>query len=230
MPALLTKMSRGPKASAVLATAARSSSAEPLSALRDSALSPADSISRTSSRAFSGELKYVKATDAPSAASRRTMPAPMPLEPPVTRATLPLNAFACIGHQTPLSHLLCPFWITLSRMRVQANSFPGCPIRSFFLLLWFSQRVHRQRKALDEPTSGLSASRKLSRLGRFLSMLLLLMRSSQDASALRFPHFTAAMGGLLRTSHPPPSARKVRTAARAASARVLSTSFRATRS
>ena len=38
------------------------------------------------------------------------------------------------------------------------------------------------------------------------------------------PHFTEAMDGLLRTSHPPPRARKVRTAARAASARVLSTS------
>ena len=48
--------------------------------------------------------------------------------------------------------------------------------------------------------------------------------------AIQLPHFTAAMDGLLRTSHPPPSARKVRTAARAASARVLSTSFRATRS
>src|SRR3984893_6866029 len=163
MPALLTKMSRVPKASAVLATAARSSSAEPLSALRDSALPPADSISRTSSRAFSGELEYVKATDAPSAASRRTMPAPMPLEPPVTRATLPLNDFACICHQNPLSHLLCPFWIILSRTAVQRDSFPGCPTRSFFLSLWFSQRVHRQRRALDEPTSGSSAGTKLNR-------------------------------------------------------------------
>src|SRR6202011_1966220 len=125
MPALLTKMSRVPKASAVLVTAARSSSAEPLSALRDSALPPADSISRTSSRAFSGELEYVKAPDAPPAASRRTMPAPMPLEPPVTRATLPLNDFACICHQTPLSHLLCPLWILLSRMAVQRDNFPG---------------------------------------------------------------------------------------------------------
>src|ERR1700722_13717984 len=107
MPALLTKMSRVPKASAVLATAARSSSAEPLSALRDSALPPADSISRTSSRAFSGELEYVKATDAPSAASRRTMPAPMPLEPPVTRATLPLNNFVCIWPPKPPGHPLC---------------------------------------------------------------------------------------------------------------------------
>src|SRR6185437_13841300 len=83
------------------------------------------------------------------------MPAPMPLEPPVTRATLSLNDFACIFHQTPLSHLLCPFWITLSRMTVQADSLPGCPTRSFFLSLWFSKRVHRPRKALGEPTSGL---------------------------------------------------------------------------
>src|ERR1700730_6988946 len=49
------------------------------------------------------------------------MPAPMPLEPPVTRATLPLNDFACICHQNPLSHLLCPFWIILSRMAVQRD-------------------------------------------------------------------------------------------------------------
>src|SRR6267154_663365 len=68
MPALLTKMSRVPKASAVLATAARSSSAEPLSALRDSA---------------------------------------MPLEPPVTRATLPLNDFVCIWPPKPPGHPLC---------------------------------------------------------------------------------------------------------------------------
>src|ERR1700732_3370306 len=107
MPALLTKMSRVPKASALLVTRARSSSAEPLSALRDSALPPADSISRTSSRAFSGELEYVKATDAPSAASRRTMPAPIPLEPPVTRATLPLNDFVCIWPPKPPGHPLC---------------------------------------------------------------------------------------------------------------------------
>src|SRR5580693_8184292 len=61
------------------------------------------------------------------------MPAPMPLEPPVTRATLPLNDFACIGHQNPPSHLLCQFWIVLSRMTVQRDSFPGCPTRPFFL-------------------------------------------------------------------------------------------------
>jgi len=40
-------------------------------------------------------LEKVNATDAPSEASRRTMPAPMPFEPPVTRATLPVNDFSC---------------------------------------------------------------------------------------------------------------------------------------
>src|SRR5580704_900847 len=95
MPALLTKMLRAPKASVVLATAVRSSLAEALSAFRDSAFPPVDSISLTSWRAFSCELEKVNATDAPSAASRRTMPAPIPFEPPVTRATLPVNDFSC---------------------------------------------------------------------------------------------------------------------------------------
>jgi hypothetical protein len=48
-------------------------------------------------------------------------------------------------------------------MAIQRDSFPGCPTRSFFLSLWFSQRVHRQRKALDEPTSGVSATQKVAR-------------------------------------------------------------------
>ena len=102
------------------------------------------------------------------------MPAPMPLEPPVTRATLSLNDFACICHQNPLSHLLCPFWIILSRMAGRRDSFPGCPTRSFFLSLWFSQRVHRPRKALDEPTFGLSAIRKLTAADRFRRTYVLL--------------------------------------------------------
>src|SRR5580704_11927761 len=95
MPALLTKMSSGPKISAVLVTAARSSWAEALSAFIASALPPADSTSCTSCSAFSSELEKVNATDAPSEASLRTMPAPMPFEPPVTRATLPVNDFSC---------------------------------------------------------------------------------------------------------------------------------------
>src|SRR5258708_36435865 len=35
------------------------------------------------------------------------MPAPMPLEPPVTRATLPLNDFVCIWPPKPPGHPLC---------------------------------------------------------------------------------------------------------------------------
>src|SRR6266478_1398842 len=60
------------------------------------------------------------------------------------------------GHQSlQVTHYVI-LWIVLSRMVVQRDSFPGCPTQSFFLSLWFSQRVHRQPKALDEPTSGLS--------------------------------------------------------------------------
>src|SRR5260370_23688169 len=74
------------------------------------------------------------------------MAGPMPLEPPVTRATLPLNDFACIGHQNPLSHLLCPFWMILSRMAVQRLSrlsrmpeslrLLGFAITNFYLRAW----------------------------------------------------------------------------------------------
>src|SRR5260370_33161796 len=35
------------------------------------------------------------------------MPAPMPLEPPVTRATLPLNDFVCMWPPKPPGHPLC---------------------------------------------------------------------------------------------------------------------------
>jgi hypothetical protein len=62
-----------------------------LSAFRARALPPEDSISRASWRAFSSELDYVNAAEAPSAASRRTMPAPIPFEPSVTRAILPVS-------------------------------------------------------------------------------------------------------------------------------------------
>src|SRR6266403_6311871 len=59
------------------------------------------------------------------------------------------------GHQSLQVIHYVILWIVLSRMVVQRDSFPGCPTQSFFLSLWFSQRVHRQPKALDEPTSGL---------------------------------------------------------------------------
>jgi hypothetical protein len=47
------------------------------------------------SRPFLPNSRKVNATDAPSEASRRTMPAPMPFDPAVTRATLPVNDFSC---------------------------------------------------------------------------------------------------------------------------------------
>src|SRR5260221_7454393 len=58
------------------------------------------------------------------------------------------------GHQSLQVIHYVILWIVLSRMAVQRDSVPGCPTQSFFLSLWFSQRVHRQPKALDEPTSG----------------------------------------------------------------------------
>src|SRR6266481_5715827 len=88
------------------------------------------------------------------------MPAPMPLEPPVTRATLHLNDFVCIWPPKFYQSTIIPILDYLVQNGSSTGSFPGCPTRSFFLSLWFSQRVHRQRKALDEPTSGLSAIRK----------------------------------------------------------------------
>src|SRR5258707_13712870 len=68
------------------------------------------------------------------------------------------------GHQSlqVIHHVI--LWIVLSRMVVQRDSFPGSPTQSFFLSLWFSQRVHRQPKALDAPTSGLAIRRQCGML------------------------------------------------------------------
>src|SRR6266852_6631588 len=93
------------------------SSAEALSALIGSALPPAASISLASRFAFSSELKYVNATAAPSEASRLTIPSPIPLEPPVTRATLPINDrpyFSVMSILLVECNLM--YWIILSRM------------------------------------------------------------------------------------------------------------------
>ena len=54
------------------------------------------------------------------------------------------------------------------------GQFSGMLDSIVFLSLWFSQRVHRQRKALDEPTSGLSAT--LPQLGY--------LRTRFDANAI----------------------------------------------
>src|SRR5215472_8994776 len=106
MPALVTKISSWPSSFTVFVTAARSSSAEALSALIAKTLPPADSISRASWSALSCELEYVNPTEAPSVARCRTMAAPIPLEPPVTRATLYLNRLSCIGSILPNTYSL----------------------------------------------------------------------------------------------------------------------------
>src|ERR1700719_2065865 len=87
VPALLTKILRRPKASTVLVIASRSSVALALSALMVSALPPSLSISAAKATAFSGALEYVNATAIFSRISLRTIAAPIPPEPPLTRAT-----------------------------------------------------------------------------------------------------------------------------------------------
>src|SRR6266404_912856 len=93
-PALFTRISIPPNVPTVFATARRTASVSAASALIASAFPPAASIERTTSLALSGDALYVKATDAPSAASRLAMAAPMLREPPVTSATLPVSFFA----------------------------------------------------------------------------------------------------------------------------------------
>src|SRR5205085_3843949 len=75
----------------VFATANRTASVSAASALMASAFPPAAVIERTTSSAFAGEALYVRATAAPSVASRLAIAAPMPREPPVTSATLPAS-------------------------------------------------------------------------------------------------------------------------------------------
>jgi hypothetical protein len=57
----------------------------------------------------------------------------MPLEPPVTRATLPSNDLLCIAPPNPLDHRFCIFWIILSRigfkkMRINYSGRTGDPL------------------------------------------------------------------------------------------------------
>src|SRR5205814_2027729 len=91
VPALFTRISIPPNVPMVLATASRTASVSAASALIASAFPPAASIERTTSLALPGDALYVRATAAPSAASRLTIAAPILREPPVTKATLPAS-------------------------------------------------------------------------------------------------------------------------------------------
>ena len=87
-PALLTRMSSRPWLATVCATAASAAARSVTSASITDALAPpapsssASALSRSPRRATS-------VTAAPSAASRRAVASPMPLDAPVTIATVP---------------------------------------------------------------------------------------------------------------------------------------------
>src|SRR5207247_9469323 len=91
VPALFTRISMAPNVPMVLATASRTASVSAASALIASAFPPVASIERTTSLALPGDALYVRATPAPSVASRVAIAAPMLREPPVTSATLPAS-------------------------------------------------------------------------------------------------------------------------------------------
>src|SRR5258705_11976394 len=93
VPALFTRISMLPNVPMVLATASRTASVSAASALIASAFPPAASIERTTSLALPGDALYVRATAAPSVASRLAIAAPMLREPPVTKATFPASFF-----------------------------------------------------------------------------------------------------------------------------------------
>src|SRR5207253_9399271 len=84
-------ISIAPNVPMVFATASRTASVSAASALIASAFPPAASIERTTSLALPGDALYVRATAAPSVASRLAIAAPMLREPPVTSATLPAS-------------------------------------------------------------------------------------------------------------------------------------------
>src|SRR5437867_1172610 len=81
----------GPECPDGVATASRTASVSAASALIASAFPPAASIERTTSLALPGDALYVRATAAPSVASRLAIAAPMLREPPVTSATMPAS-------------------------------------------------------------------------------------------------------------------------------------------
>mmetsp|Transcript_43710 Transcript_43710/g.52857 ORF Transcript_43710/g.52857 Transcript_43710/m.52857 type:complete len:240 (+) Transcript_43710:424-1143(+) len=89
-PAQFTMISTGPKVSSVALTRALQSSRFTTSVETASAVPPAPSILVFTALRLS-TLRAARATFAPSAARARAIPAPIPLEAPVTTATLPSN-------------------------------------------------------------------------------------------------------------------------------------------
>src|ERR687892_289787 len=124
MPALFTRTSRPPNRSTVSDIAARTTSGSSLSAWTARAWPPEPMISR--SRLFAGSLasRYVNATAAPSAASLRTMPAPIPGEPPVKNARRPASGAVAMSSSRAASVMMPPYVsngsFTYCRRRMQS--------------------------------------------------------------------------------------------------------------
>jgi hypothetical protein len=96
VPALFPRVSSRPGSATVRSTAPRASSSSVISARSESALPPAEpivsaSVSRRSVR------RAARATAAPRRARASAAASPMPLEAPVTRATVPPSVSAALG-------------------------------------------------------------------------------------------------------------------------------------
>src|SRR6185312_3255598 len=84
-------MSKPPSSATASSTDRATCSGSALSAWIATAVPPISAICATSFSASAAEAPYVKATAAPSAASLRTISAPMPRDPPVTSARRPVS-------------------------------------------------------------------------------------------------------------------------------------------
>ena len=95
-PALLTSVSRRPRFETVCSTASAASSSLVTSHSMTSAVPPASPISLASVSSLSLR-RAARATAAPVAESWRAVAAPIPLDAPVTSATVPSRAEAMTG-------------------------------------------------------------------------------------------------------------------------------------
>ena len=117
MPALLISVSKRPSSPTVCATAAVASASSVTSVSNTNAVPPRSrtAAATASSRSF---RRAASATAAPCAARATAVAAPMPLDAPVTRATVPSNR-SCrdagmspdAGVEVVIGHVFQPRWI-----------------------------------------------------------------------------------------------------------------------
>ncbi len=93
IPALLTRMSSLPNSPIAASATAAGAAGSARSARSMSTRRPSPRTCPATCSASSWPVRYVKPTSAPSAASRRTISAPIPRLPPVTSATFPASRF-----------------------------------------------------------------------------------------------------------------------------------------